>query len=155
MKIRMLILSAAATASALASIAAPVMAQPYGPGPDRPGYDHGQPAYDQGRPGADRGQDDRGQPGPNADRDRFRDDLREREQKLQDWMQRGQTEGWLRGWQARRALGTLANIRREDHAMRWRNGGFLRPDQRFQLNQQMDSLTQFIRSLHDNGGYRR
>jgi hypothetical protein len=149
MNVRTLILSAATAASALAAFAGAAVAQPYGlhDGP----YD--QPAYRQAdRPPVVPAPPPAG-PGPFGP-GQFHDGLGQHEQGLQDWMQRGAEEGWLRGWPARRAFGTLANIRREEHDMRWRNGGFLRGDQKFRLNQQLDELARFVRSIHDGQGHR-
>jgi hypothetical protein len=171
MNVRSLILTTAATASALACLASPVMAQgdwgrsggpdrpdygqdsrpTYAPAP-QPGYDQGQPGgYDRGQPGGyDRPGYDRPQPG-GPDRDQGRDDIGGRERGLQGWIQRGAQEGWLNGWAARKAFGTLDQIRHQEAGMRWRSGGHLRGDQRFLLNQQLNDLTRFVRSMHDRG----
>ena len=141
MTLRTLVLSTAVAASAVVAFAAPAMAQPYGQGPygPPPVYNHGyQPGYPPPPPGGPYGQ--------------FHDDLGQREQGLQDMIQRGAQQGWLRGFQARRAFSTLGNIRREDHDMRRQNGGWLRGDQKFQLNQQINDLTRYVRSIHDSQG---
>jgi hypothetical protein len=163
MNIRSIILTTAATASALACLASPALAQgdwsrpdapdrpAYGqdarptPSPQPGGYDRPQPGgYDQGQPGGY----DRGQP---SGHDQGHGDLAGREQGLQGWMQRGAQEGWLNGWAGRKAFTTLNSIRHQEAGMRWRSGGHLRGDQRFALNQQLNDLTQFVRNMHDRG----
>jgi hypothetical protein len=151
MKLRMLFLSAVASLGLASAIAAPAMAQ------DDLGARWG--SYHQDYPGA--GQPDYrpdyrpiDAPYPQSFDPRRGDGggLREREQLLADWMRAGVDQGWLRGWEARRAFGALSRIQNQDRVLRWRNGGYLRDDQRFMLSQRLDDLGRFLHQARDTGG---
>jgi hypothetical protein len=128
MTFRMTFLAAVTAATALGGLAAPAFAQDYR-------YDRG--GYDQ----RDFGDDQRGWRG---------DDLRAREERMRDWIGRSADQGEIGPGNERRALDFLDRVQRGEQQMRWRNGGFLRPDQRDRVSAQLDHLVRFMRQARND-----
>jgi hypothetical protein len=125
MTFRSNLLGALAAVAAAGACAAPALAQDgrY----DRGGYDQPQGGWDQNRAY------------PQGD------SLREREQRMGEWIQSSDARGQIGPGEARRALDFLDRIQKGEAQMRWRNGGSLRPDQRERIDGQLDHLARFMR----------
>lgn len=109
----------------------PALSQPDRPQPDRDhGYGHFGPGWeDHGTQGWDL-------------------------QRRLDWMQeritRGRDDGSLSWREARRAQARLDDIRQDMRRMRYRSGGWLRPEDRDALQARLDRLNDQIRWMRHN-----
>lgn len=129
MTFRMKMFGALTAAVALGAMAAPALAQDYA-------YDRGG-GYERPYDGWNRSDSYRG------------DNLREREARMRDWIRSSADRGEIGPGNERRALDFLDRVQRGEAQMRWRNGGFLRPDQRDRVDGQLDHLERFMRQARD------
>lgn len=82
-------------------------------------------------------------------------ELRDREDRMQVWIDRAREDGRLSGWRAWRAQDALNSIRRDQHDA-WRRQGGLNSGQVAWLNGRLDFLGRFVREGGEGGGgYRR
>jgi len=134
-----LIIAAALAATALTAVAAPAMAQGYGPPPPGPGY--GPPAPQQYGPPPQPGQF--GPPPAGA----FSIDQRI------DWMQdrinHGRMDGSLDHFEADRVQAELNSIRSEEKRDRFYHWGKLRGGDRTHIQMRLDRLGATIHWMHD------
>ncbi len=79
-------------------------------------------------------------------------DLRDREDRMQVWIDRARDTGQLPGWRAWHAQGELNAIRRDQRGLFDRQGG-LGPGQRQWLGARLDHLASYIRESGSEGGY--
>ncbi len=137
-----LIIAAALAATALSTIAAPAMAQPYGPPPPPPHDWHG-PDGPQG-PGGPGGP---GFGGPGAPGGW---DIDRRLDWVQDRIAHGRADGSLDRREAMHAQRSLNSIRNEERRDRYYNGGQLREGDRFRLQQRLDRLNDQLHWMRQN-----
>ena len=119
------------------------------------GYYYPQPAAQYAPPPPPPGAYDNRGPGPGFDRGTFWRDapggIREREDWLERRINRGVDNGTIDRREARRAFGTLNDIRNDEQRMRRRGGGRLNPQDRDFLQGRLDDLAQQVRWARDTG----
>lgn len=79
------------------------------------------------------------------------DNPNERIQFLQDRVNRGQADGSLNPYEARRVNGELNGLRRWIQRMHWQDQGRLTPDQRGRVQGKLDQISRQIRWARHNG----
>ena len=133
-----MIIAAALAATAMSTIAAPALAQPYGPPPPPPHDWHGSGPGGPGAPGFN---------GPGAPGGW---DIDRRIQWVQDRIDHGRADRSLDRREAYRAQRGLDSIRSEERRDRYHNGGRLNDGDRFRLQDRLDHLNDQIRWMRQN-----
>lgn len=134
----------ALTAASLLAVALPAAAQSYGGGYGAPQPSYGQPSYGQpsyGQPGYGYGQDARG-------------DFRAQLERLSDRVRREVDRGELNGWQGRRLMAQIGELRQLDRRYRY-SGGYVDGRERLDLQARLGQLRDAVRRAHGPRGYDR